>query len=379
MRKFLLLLAALALACPAEAIDLSSVDLLSPIGRDVAEAKYNQMPSPKVMAVDMAGKTVAFSDGQGQLSLPEMSRIVLERCQLVSKGPCALLAIDEQLQEFRMATVVPMRVAGKTDYDTIPTLTRDLRSNELGDYLAAGSHKALALDGFGAWGAAWGEGSPDQAADKAVESCNRAPKSRKSCFLYDLDGEIAPSFSKRLPFPFMVQPEEGAEVGPSQCAKQIQFMDGKAADICQSQGVDITRLFDIVPHTGKLPDIRSYVSIVMNNKAYSLVLLLKPADGNTHLPYLKIDRQAYMLGTNVDNGLVRADGDALLLNGLVVRRMARNNWPCVSYFRFGDSRQEQDYSYYVVGLYCAPWQREPMSSRQILEAIEAVRIQEDGE
>jgi hypothetical protein len=53
----------------------------------------------------------------------------------------------------------------------------------------------------------------------------------------------------------------------------------------------------------------------------------------------------------------------------------QSQWSCVGYFRYG-SQTPGGYSFYLIGLYCDPWQRKSLSDSQVVEAISSITVKD---
>lgn len=376
MKRLLLSMVMLAASWPALAIDLGSVDLLSPLARDVTQAKYNALGLPKVLVISAFGQAY-ISDDLSKWPLEEMIRITLERCEVTSGAACSVAAINEDLQDFRKPVVVPILVSGKTDYDAIPTLTKDAKSEALSDYLAGAGHKAIAIDGYGAWGTSSRNDTVDQAVVAAISYCNKGLNSRKSCFIYDLDGHIDSALAKRVTFSDIAKLPISTSAEQSDCSRHIWVMDGKDRDICVNRDIDLQTAYGIQPNFSLMPEMRILGSVVSNSRYFYFSLLMLPSSigKSPYLPDAPFVLQNDLLRILEGNESWKPVGDMEVVGDISIRRMTYKQWPCVGYFRYG-SQTPGGHNSHLIGFYCDPWQREPLSDSQIVEAISSVHIKE---
>lgn len=324
MKRLFLSIVLLAFAGPALAIDLSGASLIPVEKREALQRAYSDLPNPKVLVASFTGHYIYIGNREGNRTAESIRRAALERCEIISDGVCAVVAIDDDLLNDDQRSIAPIRLSGKTDYDAIPTELNGFKLEQLSAYLANSGHKAIALSGGGAWGSSWGKNSPNLAAQTALSNCEKNAKSGQ-CFLYDLDGEIASDLSMRLTNQDVVLPVADSK-STNDCADHIWVSAGESCKQWNDMRTLEGGLRGLFPHY--------QISRSSPTVNYAVTLVRAPVGENCLHALALDDRSSFILRMAGSKG---SASEAPVVSGdLTTQRLNISGKSCFGFFRNGE-------------------------------------------
>lgn len=362
MKRLFLSMVLLTISWPAFAIDLSGVALIPAEKRDALQKTYADLPSPKILVASFTGHYVYIGNNKGNWTTESLRKAALERCEILYDGVCAVVAVDDNLQDDSQGNIVPLRPSGGTDYDAIPTEPPSFKDEHLAAYLASSGHKAIALGGGGAWGTSW-DSSQSLAAQIALSNCEKNAKTGQ-CFLYDLDGEIAQDLRVRLTNKDVILAV--ADAKPiNDCAKHIWV----------SAGENCKQWNDMRTVGGGLKGLFPYYQISRSSPTenYAITLVRAPVGENCLHALALDDRTSFILRMAGNRGTA---SEAPAVSGdLTTQRLSINGKSCFGFFRNG-ALKALGYGWQAFGVFCEQRQSNPLTDAQITNFISSIHIQD---
>lgn len=363
MKRLCLIMVMLAASWPAFAIDLSRASLIPVEKRDALQKTYADLPKPKILVASFTGHYIYIGNNKGTWTTESLRKAALERCEISYDGLCAVVAVDDELQDDSQPIIAPIRLSGQTDYDALPSEPNGFKAEQLTAFLASSGHKAIALAGGGAWGASWDMSSPSLAAQTALSNCQKNSKPGQ-CFLYDLDGEIASDLSMRLTNQDVILTAAVSKPN-NDCADHIWV---SAEENCK-QWNDMRTL------GGGLRGLFPYSQISRSSptQSYAVTLVRAPVGENCLHALALDDRTSFILRMAGNRGTA---SEAPVVSGeLTTQRLNINGKSCFGFFRNG-ALKAFGYGWQAFGVFCDQRQIDPLTDAQIAAFISSIHIQD---
>lgn len=173
----------------ARKFEAASVPYLSAKSR-TSVARYDDLPGPKALAISRHGHYAFFSNKSSPRTEEDVRRNALEYCQYMSKSPCMIYAVGDQVvadakADFA-ATPVDIQGSGRFDAARVPFVSARTREVGMANYVKNPGSKAVALTPTGQWATVWGKESVDDAREAALERCEER-NGKGECMIYAVD------------------------------------------------------------------------------------------------------------------------------------------------------------------------------------------------